>query len=291
MEKIAVIGLGQMGATLAKLLLKAGAQVHVWNRNVAKAEPLAQAGAVVAGSAAQAVAAARIVLVCVYDYAATFEMLADPSVRAALKGKVLIQLTTGSADEARRLHALASECGAEFLDGAIQVAPEQMGLPDTTILVSGSERTYGDAGAVLRVLGGNVVYLGDDVAAAAVMDLATLSYVYGASAGFFQGAALAQAEGLDVGTYGEIVEAMSPSLGAFMRHEGRVIRSGDFTVSQSPLAISVPATERIEHAMRDKGVHAELPALIARLLRKSVDAGFGEEEFAAVVKVLRTVEA
>lgn len=287
MENVAVIGLGQMGATLAKLLLKAGAQVHVWNRNPARAEPLAQAGAMVAASAAEAVAAARIVLVCVYDYAATFDILADPAVRAALKDKILIQLTTGSAGEVRQLHALAVDAGAGFLDGAIQVAPEQMGLPDTTILVSGSEQTYGDARAVLTVLGGNVVYLGGDVAAAAVMDLATLSYVYGASAGFFQGAALAQVEGLDVGTYGEIVEAMSPSLGAFMAHEGRVIRGGDFTVSQSPLAISVPATERIEHAMRDKGLHAELPALISRLLRKSVEAGFGGEEFAAVVKVLR----
>lgn len=287
MEKIAVIGLGQMGATLAKLLLKAGAQVHVWNRNAARAEPLAGAGAIVAGSAAQAIAAARFVLVCVYDYAATFDILADAAVRSALKDKILIQLTTGSADEARRLHALASEAGAAYLDGAIQVAPEQMGLPDTTILVSGSEQVHDAARAVLGALGGNVVYLGSDVAAAAVMDLATLSYVYGASAGFFQGAALAQAEGLDVGTYGEIVEAMSPSLGSFMRHEGRAIRDGDFTVSQSPLAISVPATERIEHAMRDKGLHAELPALIARLLRKSVEAGYGEEEFAAVVKVLR----
>jgi 3-hydroxyisobutyrate dehydrogenase-like beta-hydroxyacid dehydrogenase len=287
MEKVAVIGLGQMGATLAKLLLKAGAQVHVWNRNPAKAEPLAQAGAVVAASAAEAVAATRIVLVCVYDYAATFDILADPAVRAALKDKILIQLTTGSADEARQLHALALEAGAGFLDGAIQVAPEQMGQPDTTILVSGSEHTYGAARTVLGALGGNLVYLGSDVAAAAVMDLATLSYVYGASAGFFQGAALAQAEGLDVGTYGEIVEAMSPSLGAFMRHEGRVVRDGDFTVSQSPLAISVPATERIENAMRSKGLHAELPAVITRLLRKSVEAGYGGEEFAAVVKVLR----
>ena len=73
-----------------------------------------------------------------------------------------------------------------------------------------------------------------------------------------------------------------------MRHEGRVVRDGDFTVSQSPLAISVPATERIENAMRSKGLHAELPAVITRLLRKSVEAGYGGEEFAAVVKVLRT---
>lgn len=39
---------------------------------------------------------------------------------------------------------------------------------------------------------------------------------------------------------------MSPSFGAFLRHEGNVVQQGDFAISQSPLSISVAATERIE---------------------------------------------
>lgn len=287
MKTVAVIGLGQMGTTLARLLMQAGMTVQVWNRTLAKAAALEGSGAVVASTPAQAVAAAEAVVMCVHDYQATREILSANGVQAALAGKLLVQLSTGSPQDARELAAVANDIGAGYLDGAIQVAPEQMGQPDTTILIAGSRAHHAQARELLAVFGGNVVYLGQDVAAAATMDLATLSYVYGASMGFFQGAALAQAEGLDVGLYADIVAAMSPSFAAFLRHEGGVISGGDFTISQSPLSISVEATRRIEGAMRDKGLRADLPASIATLLRDAQRAGYGNEEFAAVAKVLK----
>lgn len=291
MKTIAVIGLGQMGTKLARLLLRAGMKVHVWNRTPDKAASLASHGAVVADTAAEAAAAAEAIVICVHDYAATHAILSANGVKAALRGKLVLQLTTGSPQDARQLAAMAREAGAGYLDGAIQVAPEQMGQPDTTILVSGSRAAHADARGMLATLGGNIVYLGEDVAAAATMDLATLSYIYGASMGFFQGAALAQAEGLDVGVYGGIVEAMSPSFGAFLRHEGNVVETGDFAVSQSPLSISVDATRRIEQAMRHHGLRSELPALIAQLLHEAEQAGYANEEFAAVTKILKGAAA
>ena len=239
----------------------------------------------------KAAAAAEAIVICVHDYAATHAILSASGVKAALRGKLVLQLTTGSPQDARQLAAMAREAGAGYLDGAIQVAPEQMGQPDTTILVSGSRAAHADARGMLATLGGNIVYLGEDVAAAATMDLATLSYIYGASMGFFQGAALAQAEGLDVGVYGGIVEAMSPSFGAFLRHEGNVVETGDFAVSQSPLSISVDATRRIEQAMRHHGLRSELPALIAQLLHEAEQAGYANEEFAAVTKILKGAAA
>lgn len=287
MKEVAVIGLGQMGTTLARLLLAAERKVHVWNRSPGKAEALRSAGAIPAASAAQAIGAAEVVVMCVHDFAAAHEILAAPGVKAALAGKLFIHLTTGSPQEARDMAATARELGVDYIDGAIQVAPEQMGQPDTTILVSGTRAAQERGQGVLALFGGNVVWLGEDAAAAATMDLATLSYVYGASLGFFQGAALAQAEGLDVGKYGEIVEAMSPSFGSFLRHEGGVVERGDYAISQSPLSISVDATRRIELAMRSKGLHAELPAVFARLLAQAQEAGYAQQEFAAVVKVLR----
>lgn len=290
MKRVAVIGLGQMGTTLAKLSLSAGLEVHVWNRTCAKAAALAAAGAKLAGSAADAVRNADVVLMCVFDYSAAAEILSATAMPQALHGKLLIQLTTGSPQDAREAAASALAMGAGYLDGAIQVAPEQMGKPDTTILVSGAESDFAKGRHVLEVLGGNVVFLGEHVSAAATMDLATLSFIYGAAAGFFQGAALAESEGLDLATYGRIVHLMSPSFGEFLRHEANVVRGGDFSISQSPLAISVEPTARIETAMRAKGLNTELPALIARWLRQAADAGLANEEFAAVIKLLRAAD-
>lgn len=286
MKSIAILSLGQMGSTLARLLLNAGFEVHVWNRSPGKAAALIEAGARLAASPADAAARAQFAVMCVHDHAAAMEILAQQGVWHALEGKALLQFTTFSPQEAAAASDTARGHGVAYMSGAIQVAPEQMGKPDTTILLSGARTAADSVKDVLAAFGGNVVWLGESASAAATMDLATLSFVYGATAGFLQGAALAQREGLDLQRYGAIVQAMSPSFGEFLQHEANVIASGDFGISQSPLSISVDATRRIHGAMREAGLDAALPAVIVQLLQRAVAQGYGSEELAAVVKVI-----
>jgi 3-hydroxyisobutyrate dehydrogenase-like beta-hydroxyacid dehydrogenase len=286
MNSIAVIGLGQMGSTLARLLLGAGFEVHVWNRSPGKGDALAASGARVAATPAEAMANARFAIMCVHDHTAAADVLTQPGVWHALEGKGLLQFTTFSPQEAAAAADAARTHGVAYLSGAIQVAPEQMGKPDTTILLSGPRATVDEANTVLAAFGGNVVWLGERATAAATMDLATLSFVYGATAGFLQGAALAQHEGLDLRRYGAVVQAMSPSFGEFLQHEANVVASGDYSVTQSPLSISVNATRRIHDAMRHAGLHTALPSAIMQLLAQSAAEGYGGEELAAVVKVI-----
>lgn len=287
MTDIAILGLGAMGSTLARLLIGKGHAVHVWNRTASRTRPLETIGARAHAGPAGAAAAAAIVVICVHDYAATDQILATPGVAEAIAGKTLIQLTTGSPQDARDGLAWAEAHGARYLDGAIQVAPSQMGLPDTTILISGDEAALAETREVLAAFGGNAVHLGPSIAAAAAMDLATLSFVYGAVGGFLQGALFAEAEGLDLGRYGEIVRAMAPSYGDFLAFEADAIRRDDFTIAESPLEISVLATARIEQAAKEAGIATALPSLMADLFRRAEAAGYAREEAAALIKVMR----
>ena len=95
MGKVSVVGLGMMGAALAKTLLQAGHEVSVWNRNPQKAKPLGAAGAAIADSLAMAVSASPITLVCVRDYAVTRELFAAVEVTAAVADRCIVQLSTG----------------------------------------------------------------------------------------------------------------------------------------------------------------------------------------------------
>lgn len=286
MEAVTFIGLGQMGATLARLALAQGRRVTVWNRTPTRAEPLVRSGAQPAATPAEAVAAGDVIVVCVHDYAASDAILRTPAVEARLAGRVLLQLTTGSPQEARDSEAWARRLGAEYLDGAIQAAPAQMGREDAVILVSGDEATHRRLEPLLRVFGGPS-YLGAQAGAAAIMDMATLSYVYGSIVGFVQGAHLAQAEGLRVDAYASLVSAMAPAMVEFLVHEGGVIQSGDFAVSQSPMRINIEATERIARVARQAGISTEFPSFVAELFRRADAAGYGNEELAALIKVFR----
>ena len=76
MTDISLIGLGNMGAALARTLLASGRSVTVWNRTEAKADPLVAAGAARADTPFAAIAASPVVLACVKNHQATGKKIA-----------------------------------------------------------------------------------------------------------------------------------------------------------------------------------------------------------------------
>ena len=91
MSEVTVIGLGNMGSALARALLDApqGRAVTVWNRSPEKAAPLVDKGAILAPSAAEAMQASPVILVCVTNYAAANQILGEAA--TYLSGKRLVQ--------------------------------------------------------------------------------------------------------------------------------------------------------------------------------------------------------
>ncbi len=284
---VTLIGLGAMGITLAKLLLAAGYKVTVWNRSPEKAAALTREGAVPAPDVATAVAASPVTVICVYNHAATMAILDTPEVKAAIKNRTLLQLTTISPAEARFTGEWAEANGAAYMNGAIQAAPSQMGRADTPILLSGAADVYKLLIPVLRVFGGGITYLGAGISAAPTMDLATLSYIYGSVIGFLHGARITEAEGLGVDQYAAIVAGITPTFGAFLQHEGNMIHTNNFAVTESPMRISIEATARLEATAREAGINSDFPVFAAALFKKAGAAGYADEEAAALIKVLR----
>ncbi|MGE8429487.1 MAG: NAD(P)-dependent oxidoreductase [Sphingobacterium sp.] len=285
-NQISVIGLGPMGIKIATLYIQQGFQVTVFNRTRTKADLLVQQGAKLATSVSEAIAASPVSIVIVHNYSVSNELFSSVE-KDALLGKTIVQLTTGTAQEARSSETWFKERNADYIDGAIQVAPEQMAQPDTTILFAGNADKYRVMLDRLAVLGGNLKYLSEKIGAAAAMDTATLSYIYGAAAGFLHGALIAESENFDVKEYGNIIAEIAPGMGEFLKHEGKVISSGDFGISQSPLSISVEATERILATAKSSGINTEFPEFAANWLQRAKTAGYEQEEFAAVIKTLR----
>src|SRR5690349_5544320 len=96
-EKILMIGLGAMGSVLARLLLENGKTVTVWNRSEEKTLSLRSIGAAYTPNISEAVAGNDIILICLQDYRITEEVLQGVS----LKGKIVVQLSTGTPQDAR----------------------------------------------------------------------------------------------------------------------------------------------------------------------------------------------
>ncbi|MEL7588152.1 MAG: NAD(P)-binding domain-containing protein [Prolixibacteraceae bacterium] len=283
-EKVSVIGLGQMGLKLAALLTEANKEVTVWNRSLSKAVSLARV--TVARSPEEAISASPVTVLCVYDNPAVWEILKQTGDGSVLKGKTLINFTTGSPSENDDLEGWMTANGAAYLNGAIQSAPDQMGLPGTTILFAGEEQAYNNCLHTLKIFGGNSKYLGARASLSSAMDLATLSWLYGSFVGLIYGSAICESSGLNLTLYHDLIAETTPGITEFLKHEINVIRQKDYQVSQSPLAISVSATQRILDAVKSFGLDSRFPENIALLLKEAQEQGLENSEIASLIGVI-----
>jgi 3-hydroxyisobutyrate dehydrogenase-like beta-hydroxyacid dehydrogenase len=284
---VSMIGLGVMGAALAHELNRKGHQVTVWNRTSAKAESLVKAGATLAPSVAEAVAASPVVLICVADDQATKEFLGTDDVRPALEGKVIVGLSSGTPEDARNLEAWMNERGALYLDGAILATPSQIGRPDTTIFLSGSAAALERSEPYLKSVAGNLIYMGESAGTAAAWDLATLSCIFGAIIGFMHGARIIETEKLPVADFGAMIAELSPVIGEMIKQTGDVIHAERYDSPESTVRTCTLGTELFVKQAREAGINAEFPNFSFGLFQKAIAAGYGEEELGAVIKVMR----
>jgi 3-hydroxyisobutyrate dehydrogenase-like beta-hydroxyacid dehydrogenase len=290
MSEVTVIGLGQMGSALARAFIAGGRAVTVWNRSPSKATPLAEIGASVAPLTADAIRASPVIVFCLSDYDATHSVLDGAGATDVLAGRAVVQLTSGTPEQARTLDASITATGATYLDGAIAAWPRQIGGPEAAILLSGPEPVYQDVAPLLGALAGEVSYLGPDIGHAMAMFNAGLAYLAGHWVGFSQAAAIAEGEGLDVEQFGEMMAAMSPSLGDDLRHMARVVATDDFGDPESTVKTVGADLDRLAQLTSDLRIDDAFPSLAAALFRRADDAGFGGEEHVAVIKVLRDGE-
>lgn len=287
MSEVSVVGLGAMGSSLARTLLRHGHRVTVWNRTITKAEPLIRDGAEAAADLSSALVASPVLIVCVDNYQVTRNILAAQEVRPLLSGRTLVQLSTGTPQEAREGERWTQDSGADYLDGAVLAYPDQMGTPEAALLVSGAQATFRRCEPLLRSLAGGLTYVGEQVGAASALDCAALSFVLGALLGALHGARICEVEGLRVDEFGSMLAEFTPVVGNEVCQLSERIQASRYDGSQAALRTYSAAAARLVQQARDSRIDADFPRYAADALEQGMSAGLGSEDLAALIKVLR----
>lgn len=286
-KNVTVIGLGAMGSALANALLAKELKVTVWNRNKAKATTLAEKGALVAENVKAAIEASPLVVICVSDYKAAAKIFAEVG-KEVLHGRTLVQLSTGTPKEARDLDAWARQQGANCLNGDILAWPRQIGTADATITFCGDNEIFKQYETELNALAGVINYLGEEPGASAVLFSAVLAYLAGNWIGFCHGALICEKEGFRPDAFGELIYNISPILATESKHMGQVIQHNKFTDPESTINTTGLDLHLLVQQSKESGISDELPRFAANIFQRAIDAGYGAEEHAAIIKVMRT---
>jgi 2-hydroxy-3-oxopropionate reductase len=161
--RIGFIGLGTMGAPMARRLLDAGYPVTVWARRPDAIAPLAAAGASIGGSPAHVAASADIVMTMVTDTKAVEDVVLGERgiARGARAGLLVVDHSTITPDGARQIAGALTPQGIEMLDAPVSGGAAAADAGSLAIMIGGSKGAVERVSPVLSSYARTIVHIGE----------------------------------------------------------------------------------------------------------------------------------
>jgi 3-hydroxyisobutyrate dehydrogenase len=284
-RRVGFIGLGIMGGPMAANLLAAGYELTAWNRTAAKTEPLAAAGARVAGSPAEVAAASEVTFTCVTASADVEAVVLGPGgvIEGATPGSIVVDCSTIAPATARKVHARLAERGVAMLDAPVSGGDVGAKAGTLAIMVGGDAETFERALPVLRAIGKTIVHVGPPGAGQVVKLCNQVAGGLNLLA-MAEAISLCRRSGVDPAKMLEVVSA--GAAGSWMlQHLGPRAVAGDFApgfmvdLMQKDLGLVLEAAHE---------THTPLPgsALVRQLFEMLQARGRGREGTQAIVEAL-----
>jgi 3-hydroxyisobutyrate dehydrogenase-like beta-hydroxyacid dehydrogenase len=161
-HKIGWIGIGRMGYAMAERLAKAGADLTVWNRTRAKAEPLAKSGAKIAGALVD-LAACDIVFVMVSTWDDVREVVTGPG--GLLSGerapKLVVECSSISLEGSAELREILAARGVALLAAPVSGNAKVIKAGRLSFVCSGPKSAYDMALPWLKAIAPAASYVGE----------------------------------------------------------------------------------------------------------------------------------
>lgn len=284
MSDVTVIGLGAMGRALAGALARDGRAVTVWNRTPGRLGTLADAGIAEAPTLAEALSASPVILTCLKTHAVTREVLAGAA--GALAGRLVLEVSSGSAGAARDLAALLEAAGAGWQIGMINAWPEGIGRAETVILCGGPAAAWARLEPVVKLLGGASRHVGEGAETIPGLFAALFTARQGFLFGLMHGAAVARRSGLPVEVMAGLMPVTLQMVQGYADLFLRTVPGQHYDNASAAMAVYQDSLEDALASFEATGTPDGLPRMMRDLVARAVDEGMGARELTAVTELL-----
>jgi 3-hydroxyisobutyrate dehydrogenase len=283
-EPVAVLGIGAMGRGMAASALRAGIPTIVWDRSPAATLHLAELGAEVETTAADAARRAAIVVTMVTDADAVVSIARDQGMLAALApGAVRAQMSTIGVAGIDRVAAIAAAERPDvmLLDAPVSGSKDPAERGELTIFASGPAVARTRVAQLFDALGQRTVWVGE-AGAGTRLKLVNNTWLAFATEALATSVALARRLGLETAT---VVEALggSPLVSTWQQAKLRRIADDEYSAQ---FALSL-ALKDVRLALQAAGDDAfAVLATLADEWQQAVDLGLGGEDLTVVTRVI-----
>ena len=276
---IAFLGLGTMGSGMACRLRSAGFPLTVYNRNPARSKGFEG----VASSPREAASRADVVISMVADDAASKAMWLgeNGALAGAAQGSLLIESGTLTVSWIKQLAVAAQAKKCDFLDAPVTGTKPHAAAGELIFLVGGAETALEKARPAFAAMGKDVIHLGPN-GSGALMKLVNNFMAGVQAASFAEALALADAAGLDHAKALSILSNGAPG-SPLVKRVAAIAASGDFTPNFT-LRLMAKDLGYAAGEAEQRGIKFLTAAAALEVLKKAIAQGYGEEDFAAVIK-------
>jgi len=283
-EPVAVLGIGAMGHGMAASALRAGLPTIVWDRSLETTRDLAELGAQVADSAADAARQAAIVVTMVTDADAVLSIARDQGMLAALApGAIWAQMSTIGVAGIDRVAALASAERPDvmLLDAPVSGSRDPAERGELTIFASGPGEARPRVAALFGALGHRTIWAGE-AGAGTRLKLVNNTWLAFANEAVATSVALARRLGLEDAT---VLEALSGStlVSSWQAAKLQRVADGEFS-AQFALSLALKDVHLALQAAGDD--RFDVLACLADEWQRAVDQGLGDQDLTVVTRTI-----
>ena len=281
--KVGIVGTGVMGYPMAENLLRAGFEVHVWNRTPQKARPLLEQGARWAQTPRELASRVDIVGVMLANHEVTRAVFhGEDGLLAGLKeGVWVVDHGTNPPAWAREAHREVTLRGAQYVDVPVLGSRPQAEARALVLLAGGDPETLAPLLPYFQAIGKHTIYTGV-LGQGCLLKLNLNLMIALVNAALAEGFAMARQFGLDPAWF---VEALKESALAspYIAIKGDKLLAGDFSEQFGLRLMTKDLRLIIEEALAHR-FPLVLGAAAFGLYQRMENAGLGGEDVIAVVR-------
>ena len=285
MAKVSFIGLGIMGSGMVSNLVKAGHDVTVWNRSASKYGEIEKVGAKTVSDPTELLPGADFLMYCLADDAAVDAIfLKGPSLASKVeKGTIVIDLSTIDPETSAAERKIYEDRGIAFLDAPVFGTKGEARDGGLWIVIGGAKDVFNQSLPVLEPISETLHFMGEG-GNGTKMKLVGNLLVASQIVSIGEALSLAKKAGLNLTTVLEVA-AVADFKTPIYAGVGAGVIKGDYEVNFS-LKLMLKDAKLIQAFANRLDSPVSIAITTEELAKEGVDAGMGELNASAIVKVI-----
>jgi 3-hydroxyisobutyrate dehydrogenase-like beta-hydroxyacid dehydrogenase len=283
--KVAFIGLGNMGAPMARNLLRAGHVVTAYNRTRAKAEPLAADGACMADSIEYAARDVEVAITMLADDQAVREVVFDAGLLRALPANAIhMGMSTISVEMAKRLAEAHASAGQGYISSPVLGRPDAAEARRLWLIAAGAPELIERCRPLFDALGRGVTVAGNEPWQANLVKIGANFTLASMLETFGEAFALMRKAGVEPARFLEVVNSLYQS--PVYANYGKIIAEERYEPAGFRMKLGLKDVRLALAAAEADNVPLPLASLLRDHYMEGVALGFGERDWAALAEIL-----